>query len=307
MENTPEFRSGFIAILGKPNVGKSTLVNALLGQKVAAVSPRPQTTRRRQLGILTRPASQLVFVDTPGIHAARHKLGEYLNQEAEEAISGVDLILFLVDASQEPDEDDHRIAMLCTTLRRKAGLVLGLNKADLVPADLLSGRISAYQALVPQAPALTFSSLSKQGLEELLGMLESSLPVRPPEFPEDQLTDVYEREIAANLIREAALLILRDEVPHGIDVRIDEFKERSETMVYIHATLFVERESQKGIVIGEGGRMLKRIGTAARQEIESMSGRKAFLELRVKVEKDWRSREDILRRFGYALKTRGRK
>jgi GTPase len=307
MENTNEFRSGFIAILGKPNVGKSTLVNALLGQKVAAVSPRPQTTRRRQLGILTRPSAQLVFVDTPGIHAARHKLGEYLNQEAEEAISGVDLILFLVDASQEPDEDDHRIALLCATLRRKAGLLLGLNKADLVPADQLPERLSAYQALVPQTPALTFSSLSGQGLEELLTTLESSLPIHPPEFPEDQLTDLYEREIAANLIREAALLILRDEVPHGIDVRIDEFKERSEAMVYIHATLFVERESQKGIVIGEGGRMLKRIGTAARQEIETMSGRKAFLELRVKVEKDWRSREDILRRFGYALKTRRRK
>ncbi len=299
------FHSGFIAILGKPNTGKSTLVNRLLGQKIAAVSPRPQTTRRRQLGILTTATAQFVFVDTPGIHPPRHKLGQFLNQEAEAALEGVDAVLFLADASADPDEDDRLIAGLLAALRRRRDnefTVLGLNKTDLIEPSTLERRQAAYQALVPGAPAAAFSALTGQGLDELLAALEACLPERPPEFPEDQLTDSYEREIAADLIREAALIALRDEVPHGLNVRIDEFKERNEATAYIHATLFVERDSQKGIVIGEGGKMLKRIGTAARQEIEAMSGRKVYLELRVKVEKDWRNNEAVLRRFGYKLK-----
>ncbi len=302
-----DFHSGFIAILGKPNTGKSTLVNKLLGQKIAAVSPRPQTTRRRQMGILTRENSQLVFVDTPGIHAPRHKLGQFLNQEAEEALEGVDVVLFLVDVSEEPEDDDRRIAALLQALRRKPRLLMGLNKVDLVSADKLEKRRETYQSLLPQAEVAVFSAASGQGLEELVEKLEIYLPIREAEFPEDQLTDLYEREIAADLVREAALIALRDEVPHGLNVRIDEYKERSNEVVYIHATIFVERESQKGIVIGEGGKMLKKIGSAAREEIEKMGGRKVFLEVRAKVEKDWRNREDVLRRFGYNLKQRRKK
>ena len=297
-----DFRTGFIAILGKPNVGKSTLVNTLLGQKIAAVSPRPQTTRRRQLGILTTADAQLVFVDTPGVHNPRHKLGQFFNQEAEEALDGVDIILFLVDAGTEPDEDDQRIASLLSMLRRRPELVLGLNKLDLLPAEALETRRAAYQALVPDAPALAFSATSRAGLNELMAALTARLPVRPPEFPEEQLTDLYEREIAAELIREAALIFLRDEVPHALAVRMDEFTERGEEGAFISATLFVERDSQKGIVIGEGGAMLKKIGSAARKEIEAMSGRKVFLELRVKLSKNWRDDEDALRRFGYKIK-----
>ena len=302
-----EYHSGFIAILGKPNTGKSTLVNKLLGQKIAAVSPRPQTTRRRQLGILTREKAQLVFVDTPGIHAPKHKLGQFLNQEAEEALEGVDIALFLVDASEEPDEDDQRIAFMLQSLRKKPRLVMGINKVDLVKGEILDKRREEYQALLPQAELVMFSAVTGQGLDELQNYLETLLPEREAEFPEEQLTDLYEREIAADLIREAALIALRDEVPHGLNVRIDEFKERSNEVVYIHATIFIERESQKGIVIGEGGRMLKKIGSAAREEIEKMGGRKVFLELRAKVEKDWRNREDVLRRFGYNLKLRRKK
>ena len=297
-----DFRAGFIAILGKPNVGKSTLVNSLLGQKIAAVSPRPQTTRRRQLGILTTPDAQLIFVDTPGIHTPRHKLGRFFNQEAEEALDGVDIILFLVDGSTLPDEEDQRIAGLISVLRRRPKLVLGLNKIDLISAETLGVHRTAYQLLVSETPLLAFSATRRAGLDELITTLISLLPIHPPEFPEGQLTDLYEREIAADLIREAALVFLRDEVPHAMAVRMDEFTERGEEGAYIAATLFVERDSQKGIVIGEGGTMLKKIGSAARQEIEAMSGRKVFLDLRVKVSKNWRDDENALSRFGYKIR-----
>jgi GTP-binding protein Era len=302
-----DFRSGFIAILGKPNVGKSTLVNALLGQKVAAVSPRPQTTRRRQLGILTTDAAQLVFVDTPGVHTPHHKLGQFFNQEAEEALDGVDAVLFLVNLSADPDEEDSRVTDLLASMRRSPPLVLGLNKADLVPPEALESRRAAYQALIPNVPTAAFSATSGQGLPELLDLLISLLPIRPAEYPEDQVTDLYEREIAVELIREAALVFLQQEVPHALAVRLDEFSERANGDAYIAATLFVERDSQKGIVIGEGASMLKKIGSAARKEIEAMSGRKVYLELRVKVSKDWRDDEDALRRFGYKLKTAKKK
>lgn len=300
---TENFRSGFIAIIGRPNAGKSTLVNALLGQKIAAVSPRPQTTRRRQLGILTREDAQLIFVDTPGIHNPRHKLGEILNEEAEEAMDGVDVILFLFDVSAMPTEDDARIAELLNKLPRRTPLVLAANKIDLVAAEALTRRLEAYQALVKrEAKVVALSASRRDGLDDLINSLTQLCPVRPAEYEEGQVTDLYEKEIAADLIREAALLKLRDEVPHGIAVRVDEFTERENGVAYISATLFVERESQKGIVIGEGGRMLKKIGTKAREEIESMGGRKVFLELRVKVEKDWRNSESALKRFGYKTK-----
>ena len=296
-----DFRSGFIAILGKPNVGKSTLVNALLGQKIAAVSPRPQTTRRRQLGILTLPEAQLVFVDTPGIHKPRHKLGQFFNQEAEEALDGVDVVLFVVDAAQEPDDEDRQVADTLSRLRRKPAM-LGLNKIDKIPPQALEAVQSMYHSLVPAFPSLAFSAATRRGLDELQAALISRLPVRPAEYPEDQITDLYEREIAVDLIREAALVFLQQEVPHALAVRLDEFSERENGNAYIAATLLVEHDSQKGIVIGEGGSMLRKIGTAARKEIETMSGRKVFLELRVKVEKDWRDNEDALRRLGYRIK-----
>jgi len=301
-EHTQQFRSAFVAIIGRPNVGKSTLLNALLGQKIAAVSPKPQTTRKRQLGILTTDTAQLVFVDTPGIHSPRHKLGTFLNQEAEEALEGVDVILWLVEIPARPQEEDVQIAALLSRVRSRVPIVLAANKIDLIGPDVLAARLEAYAGLLnKQVQIISISATRNQNLDELQNLLISLAPIRPPEYDEEQITDSYERDIAADLIREACLLQLRDEVPHGVGVRIDEFTERENGMLYIAATIFVERESQKGIVIGEGGKMLKQIGSSARKEIEEMGGRPLFLELRVKVLKDWRNNEEALRRLGYKI------
>jgi len=297
-----DFRSGFIAIIGRPNVGKSTLLNALLGQKIAAVSPKPQTTRKRQLGILTADKYQLVFVDTPGIHSPRHKLGNFLNQEAEQSLEGVDVVLWLVDSSVKPTEEDKQIGLLLNKLPRRTPLVLAANKMDLLPAEALTRNLEAYQVLVKkEASPIAISATHDLNLKELVELLVSFSPFRAPEFDEDQVTDSYERDIAADLIREACLNNLREEVPHGVGVRIDDFKERENGMLYIAATIFVERDSQKGILIGEGGNMMKAIGSAARKEIEEMGGRKVFLELRAKVLKDWRDDENAMMRLGYKI------
>ncbi len=295
-------RSGFVAIVGRPNVGKSTLMNAILGQKVAAVSPRPQTTRKRQLGILTMEHAQVVFVDTPGMHVAKHKLGEFLNQEAQEALDGVDVILWLVDASTLPTEEDILISSLLNKQSPRTPRMLILNKMDMVKPEEESARVEAYSKLFAKAAVLKVSAANRLGVGDMLEALIQLLPEREAEYPEEQITDLYEREIAADLIREACLIKLREEVPHGLAVRIDEFKERENGMAYIAATIFVERESHKGIIIGEGGKMLKSIGSAARRQIEEMGGRKIFLELRVKVSKDWRNDPNMLKQFGYGKK-----
>jgi len=294
------YHSGYIALVGRPNVGKSTLMNTLLEQKVAAVSPRPQTTRVRQLGILTLDKAQLILIDTPGMHLPIHKLGEFMNQVAEDSLKDADVIVWLVDGSAPPTEEDHRIAMRIKGMKFFPHTLLALNKMDLVNANLLAERMTAFQALLPRSEPLAISAATRQNCDVLLATLLKHLPEGGPFFNEDQVTDFYERDIAAELIREAALLHLRDEIPHGVAVRIDEFTERSDGSAYIHATIMTDRETHKGIVIGKRGEMLKRIGSSARVEIEAMSGRKVFLELRVKVNPNWRNKPDALRWLGYS-------
>ncbi len=294
-----EYKSGYVAVTGRPNVGKSTLINAVLRQKLAAVSPRPQTTRRRQLGILTLEKAQIIFIDTPGVHQPKHKLGEYMAAEASAALLDADMIAFVTDATSFPDDEDRLLAgQIMGLAPHIPPVILVLNKVDLVSEADLPARLSAYAALVPQALPLQISALLGYHQEQLLDLIIRHLPDGAPLYDEDQVTDYFERDIAGELVREAALLHLRDEVPHCIAVRIDEYKERKETGAFIAATLFVERESQKGIVIGQGGEMLKAIGATARQEIEKMSGRKIYLDLRVKVQKNWRNNEDALRLLG---------
>lgn len=295
------FHSGFVAVVGRPNVGKSTLLNLLLKQKIAAVSPRAQTTRRKQLGILTLEKSQIVFVDTPGIHKPVHKLGEFMNQVALEALRDSDLILWLVDASMKPATEDRLVAEQLMEINAKAALpvLVALNKIDQVLPEHRNARLDAYGDLLPDAHFCLLSATTGEGTAALVDEIIARLPEGPQLYEEDQITDLYEREIAVDLIREAVLHHLKEEVPHATAVRIDEYKDREEEVAYIAATLMVERESHKGIVIGKGGEMLKKIGTTARREIEEMSGRKVFLELRVKVLENWRNNPILLKQLGY--------
>ena len=288
---------GFVAVMGRPNVGKSTLINAIVGQKVAAVSPRPQTTRRRQEGILTTDDYQIILIDTPGVHQSRSKLGESMNIEARSALEHCDLVLFMVDASQMPSEEDKILAGLLHTTVNSDRLILVLNKIDMVQASQIPEIQSAYQKLLQTGNNVLTSATRGDNREILIEKIVTHLPPGEPFYPEEQVTDLFERDITADLIREACLNYLRYEVPHGIVVRIDEFTERSDQGVYIEATIFVERESHKGIVIGQNGQMLKKIGTASRKEIEAMSSKKVYLQLRVKVRKNWRDDEKLVKQM----------
>lgn len=300
-EQLPEgHKSGFVAIVGRPNVGKSTLLNNFLQQKIAIVSPRPQTTRSRQLGILTRPEYQMVFVDTPGMMQPRHKLDEFMLDEAMATLEDADIVLWLVDASEPPGPGDEEIAGRLRALAGKSDLILGMNKADMLQPEEVLPRVDAYRALLPDAAWILFSATEGRGVDELFGMLLERLPEGPRFYPPEQVTDIYMRDLAAELIREQILLQIREEIPHGAAVAVDEFKERETGMVYIHAVIYVEREAHKKIVIGTGGAQLRAIGAEARKEIERMLGTRVYLELWVKVEPQWRRNEKALRRLGYA-------
>jgi GTP-binding protein Era len=324
----PDHRSGFVAVIGRPNVGKSTLMNHFLGQKIAIVSPKPQTTRNQLLGILTLPApeqpelsaacppAQVIFMDTPGIHRPLHKLGEYLVETAVETIPDADLILWLVDLTEPPTPEDHLVAKTIGNLQTKLQkqgeppipVLLVLNKIDLLPGDALDLAAAPFLDLLPATGVtnktatnyLFVSATRGDNRVELLRQIIHRLPPGPRYFPAEQVTDQQTRFIAAELIREAALKVLHQEIPHALAVQVLEFKPRHEALTYISANLILERQSQKGIVIGDKGQTLKRIGRLARSEIERLVGTKVYLDLWVKIRPKWRKKENELRWLGYS-------
>lgn len=295
----PEFRSGFIGIVGRPNVGKSTLMNQVVGQKIAITSPVAQTTRNRLIGILTTPEAQLIFVDTPGIHKPHHQLGEVLVQNAKIAIESVDVVLFVVDGTTPCGTGDRYIADLLS--RSQTPVILGLNKIDQQPPD--SQYIDDSYAQLAQShqwQTVKFSAKAGTGLPELQQLLIQQLDTGPLYYPPDLVTDQPERFIMGELIREQILLLTREEVPHSVAISIDQVEE-TPTITRVLATIHVERDSQKGILIGKGGTMLKAIGSAAREQIQKLISGKVYLELFVKVQPKWRQSRLSLAELGYRV------
>lgn len=305
LEFPRDYRAGFVAVVGRPNTGKSTLINALLGQKVSIVSPKPQTTRNRLLGILTRPDAQIVFLDTPGIHHPRHKLGEVLVETAAAALPAADALLWVVDISAAPNDEDRKVAAIIAANRTRLPLLLGLNKIDRLGDASNRAKAPSYEdeyaGLAPSAEVLRISAVRGDGLEELAAWLAGRMPLSPPLFPPDQVTDQQVRFMAGELVREAVLHHLRDEVPHSVAVLVNEFTERENGMTYISAAVYVERPTQKMIVLGKDGTMIRQIGQAARHQIEELLETRVFLDLWVKVRPKWRTDEEELRRLGYQL------
>jgi GTP-binding protein Era len=295
-------RSGFVTIVGRPNAGKSTLLNAFMQQKIAIVSPRPQTTRSNQLGIITEDNYQMVFIDTPGlIRKPRHKLDEFMVESATETFTDADVVLWLVDVSELPHRGSEAIAAKLARLGEETTIILGLNKIDLLSADQVLPHTEAYRALLPDADWIAFSALTGNGRDELYQMLVNALPEGPRFYPKEQITETFLRDIAAEMIREQVLLQLRDEIPYSVAVKVDEFKERPNGVTYIGANVYVERDNHKRILIGTKGSQLRQIGEGARKamEAELVEG-KVFLELWVKVEPKWRQKEKSLKRLGYS-------
>ena len=291
-------KSGFIAVIGRPNVGKSTLINQLIGQKIAIMSDKPQTTRNRILCVLTQPDAQFIFLDTPGIHKPKHKLGQYMVKAAEGTLKEVDAVFFVVDASEKMGPGELYILERLQATARP--VILVVNKLDLIEREQVLPIISRYTEKYEFAGVVPISARDEVNLDRLLEEAKKYLPEGPQYYPEDMVTDQPERLIAAELIREKALLLTREEIPHAIAVDLDEMTARPNGDTYIRATVYVERDSQKGIVIGNRGAMLKEIGALARKDIEMLLGTKVFLDLWVKVRKDWRNRDHVLREFGFA-------
>lgn len=296
-----EFRSGFIAIVGRPNVGKSTLMNTLIGEKVAIISDKPQTTRNRIQCILTRKNYQIVFVDTPGIHKPKNKLGEYMIKAAQNSLSDMEAILFVVDAADGIGGGDRQIAEWLKGIH--VPVLLAANKMDIANQEKAREQIKEFKDLGSFTEVVEISAVQKTNIKQLEQKLVSFLPEGPKYYPDDMITDQPERVIIAEIIREKALQSLQEEVPHGIGVEIEKIEEREgKDLVEIHASVVCEKASHKGIVIGKGGRMLKSIGSRAREDIERFLGTKVYLELFVKVKDDWRNDPNTLKNLGYDMR-----
>lgn len=291
------FKSGFVTIVGRPNVGKSTLLNALTGEKIAIVSNKPQTTRSKILSILTTEDCQIVFVDTPGVHQPRTRLGEYMNKVVTSSMEAVDAVLFVTESSRELLDSEKE--MLTDIFSKKIPVILVLNKADaLKNKEELLARIAEASAFGEYKAIIPISALKKDGVSAVLDEIKSLLPEGPQYYPEDMITDQTEREMVSEIIREKMLRLLDKEVPHGTAVEIEKMKEE-ENLTRIGAVIYCEKASHKGIIIGKGGEMLKRIGSYSRSDIEKLLDKKVFLELWVKVKEDWRNSNFMLHEFGY--------
>ncbi|UZH06648.1 GTPase Era [Heyndrickxia coagulans] len=294
----PTYKSGFISIIGRPNVGKSTFINQVVGRKIAIMSDKPQTTRNKIQGVYTADDAQMIFIDTPGIHKPKHKLGDFMVKSATDTLKEVDLILFMVNAEEKRGRGDEYIIDLLKHVRTPVFLVI--NKIDLVHPDDLLAFIEQYKDLYPFREVVPISALGGNNVGRLLGAIKEYLPEGPQYYPADQVTDHPERFIISELIREKALQLTREEVPHSIAVVIEKMEQaENKDVIRVMATIVVERPSQKGIIIGRQGSMLKEIGKRARADIENLLGSQVYLELWVKVQKDWRNKISQLRDFGF--------
>ena len=294
---TKSFKSGFVAIVGRPNVGKSTFMNYVLGQKIAIMSDKAQTTRNKIQGVYTKDNAQIVFLDTPGIHKPKHELGEFMVKSAYSALKEVDAVLFMVNVSEKRGPGDDFIIEKLKGI--KTPIFLVLNKIDLVTPEVLLERVESYKDAIDFAGVFPISVLQGNNVNELMEALIAALPEGPQYYPADQITDHPEYFVVSELIREKILQLTQEEIPHSVAVTVDKMQKDEFDKVHVYANIIVERKSQKGIIIGKGGRLLKEIGTRARRDIQQLLGNKVYLELWVKVEKDWRKRKSNLQEYGY--------
>ena len=294
---TKPFKSGFVAIVGRPNVGKSTFMNYVLGQKIAIMSDKAQTTRNKIQGVYTKDDAQIVFLDTPGIHKPKHELGEFMVKSAYSALKEVDAVLFMVNVSEKRGPGDDFIIEKLKGI--KTPIFLVLNKIDLVTPEVLLERVESYKDALDFAGVFPISVLQGNNVNEPMEGLINALPEGPQYYPADQITDHPEYFVVSELIREKILQLTQEEIPHSVAVTVDKMQKDEFDKVHVYANIIVERKSQKGIIIGKGGRLLKEIGTRARRDIQQLLGNKVYLELWVKVEKDWRKRKSNLQEYGY--------
>lgn len=295
--NEHQYKSGFITIIGRPNVGKSTFINQVIGQKIAIMSDKAQTTRNKIQGVLTTNDAQMIFIDTPGIHKPKHRLGEFMIKVATNTLNEVDIVLYMVNASESFGRGEEFILEKLQSVKTNVFLII--NKIDLIHPDELITIIDQYKDKYPFAEIVPISALQGNNVDRLLDAIKNYLPEGPQYYPSDQITDHPERFIISELIREKVLHLTREEIPHSVAVIIEKIETRKNGTLHIMAAIIVERDSQKGIIIGKQGSMLKEIGKRARVDIENLLGSKVFLELWVKVQKDWRNKATVLREFGY--------
>lgn len=294
------FKSGYVSVVGRPNVGKSTLLNAIIGEKISAISSKPQTTRQNITFIHTDDDSQIIFLDTPGIQRPKNKLGEFMLTESKESINEADVITYIVDTSKKIGKAERSIIDILKEYEGKLPIILLINKVDTINKDELLEIISMYAKEEIFNEIIPISAMKNDGVDIYIETLKKYLKPGPMYYPEDMITDKNERFIVAEIIREKGLRYLNEEVPHGLAISIEKFKKREDKNIYdIEANIYVERDSHKGILIGKGGSMLKRIGTEAREDAERLLDAKVNLQIWVKVEKNWRERDNLVKRFGY--------